>query len=260
MSTDIWKSSLDEEMEEEDVSKEDFTYPDYTEVQDEDEIDESMLLNEENCKQLDKFSVIEYENKNKEQVTRKDELITLEEKFKTLHEEFESLAVSNTSTILKLKEISNNIKETLDVKQQAQNLISKVEEFRKAEDLSDVDFDEIVNRVMLKINDSRDKGSNKTNTVIKKETSFLSYISILISILVLGYVLFFNKQQISISELMEESKSFEKTIVMKDKTKVFCEGEKKPFLAKEGKVTGIQRGNLFYFKLDENKSCYFYNN
>lgn len=234
--------------------------------------DDNGSLDNENTLDEDSFSIYEYEAKNtnlnevekfdnKEKSFNRDddELKYLQDMIKDLQEQHFSLAFSVSSSQEQNKKLMGNFEEIQDIISSIQKSISKLGGESKVNDLINIDYEEIVNRVQKTT--SKNKKGNDTNIEEKLNDIYAKKFKILywfigglfLLVLYFAYSIPQNIQSTNNSEPMKY-----KTNLMKN-TPVYCDGLEKPFMSNRGKIEGKLLNEKIYLQIphqDRLLDCY----
>lgn len=229
-----------------------------------DDEEEEELFTESDAKRTNPLYYAEYENQHNRVDRLKDPVGALEQIVKEISLQQETLAVSHHSLVLKNKEIGSQLSSILDTKKQTDNMLRKLEEFRRAEDLSDVDFQEIVNRVLTVVQEkgigmASDNTSTQTpKNAPKNRTGMIAIIFSLIALISSLMVLMGGNVSLPKFEASSTQDQLKQTAFVPKGTKIKCSNSKEVFETQnDAKVDGLLRGNDFYYEDANKNTCWF---
>jgi hypothetical protein len=204
-------------------------------------------------------NVKEFDNKPKHYNRDDEELKYLQDMVKDLQEQHFSLAFSVSSAQEQNKKLMGNFEEIQNIMIEVQKSISRIGGESKVNDLINIDYEEIVNRVQkqtaktIKGNDTNIE--EKLNESLKKRFKFLYWViaGLFILVLYFGYSSLQNNQNKNTSEPMKY-----KTNLMPN-TPVYCDGLDKPFMSNRGEIEGKLLNGKIYLQIPHNNrvlDCY----
>lgn len=226
------------------------------------------LMTEEDLKEINPLAVAELKNHTNPYDKEKEKIKSLQIQFNKLWAQQETLGITYHSILLQIQTIGKKVEVAMNTQKEAQELIERIKGERNAEDLTDVDFNEIVRRVIDKIQNNGMMSQNSSAS-IEKNKSFISlskntlqylFLFIVVGIVATGFIwLVYTKLlRDNTSETSLSQASMTEVVKVVKGTKITCKNKKEPLVMTNDRlVEGYTRGDTFFFKIENSIDCWF---